>query len=353
MLKYSLGVDISMKSFHATLCSIDSLQVVKVKSSHSFSNNMEGFKKLHQWIEKHYADQSIPLVIVMEATGVYYEQCAMFLFRQGYNVAIVLPNKAKKYLQAVGLKSKNDKIDSKGLARMAAEQSLELWQPMSDFFYQLRALTRQRQSLQEMKTVISNQLHSQEFSAFPSKVVIRQHNQILKNINAQIQVIDKAIKLHIEANAEVKERLANICTMKGVGILTAATVVAECNGFELFKNVRQLVSYAGYDIVENQSGNHRGKTKISKKGNSRIRRALHMPAFTTITHDITPFKNLYERTLQKHSIKMKSYVAVQKKMLIMIYTLWKINKSFEINYIKSTGKKELEMSSQGSFAEAE
>ncbi len=352
MLKYSIGVDISMKSFHATFSSIDSLQVVKIKSSQSFSNNVEGFKKFQQWITKNYLDHSMPLVIVMEATGVYYEQCGMYLFKHGYKVAIVLPNKAKKYLQAIGLKSKNDKIDSKGLARMAAEQSLEIWQPMSDFFYQLRAMTRQRQSLQEMKTVFSNQLHAQELSAFPSKVVIRQHKEMVKRLVEQIKVMDSAIKLHIQSNAEVAERINNICTLKGVAILTAATVVAECNGFALFKNVRQLVSYAGYDIVENQSGKHTGKTRISKKGNSRIRRALHMPAFSSITYEIKPFKNLFERTLQKHNVKMKSFVAVQKKMLIMIYTLWKTNKSFDVNYIQSTGKKETEISSQGSFAEA-
>ena len=51
-----------------------------------------------------------------------------------------------------------------------------------------------------------------------------------------------------------------------------------------FANQRQLVSYAagppgGYDVVENQSGNRSGKTRISKKGNSRIRRILHLPAF--------------------------------------------------------------------------
>lgn len=353
MLKYSVGVDISMKTFHASFCSIDLQQVVKTKSSHSFANNLEGFNKFQLWMEKNHSDKSVPLVVVMEATGVYYEQCGMFLFKLGYNVSIVLPNKAKKYLQALGLKSKNDKIDSMGLARMAAEQSLDTWQPMSDFFYQLRSLTRQRQSLQEMKTVFSNQLHAQEFSAFPSKVVIRQHKQLLKNLDSQVKEIDKAIKIHVQSNMEVGERIAKICTMKGVGILTAATVVAECNGFELFKNARQLVSYSGYDVVENQSGKHAGKTRISKKGNSRIRRALHLPAFSSITYEINPFKSLFERTLQKHNIKMKSYVAVQKKMLIMIYTLWKTNKEFDRNFIKPTGKKELEIFSQGSFAEAE
>lgn len=353
MIKYALGIDISMKSFHVCLSSIDSLQHVKVKSSSSFTNNLPGFKLLHQWLQKHYNDDRVPLVMVMEATGVYYEQCAMFLFKQGYNVSVVLPNKAKKYLQATGLKSKNDKIDSKGLSRMAAEQSLELWKPMDDFFYQLRSLTRQQQSLQELKTSINNQLHAQQHSAFPGKVVVKQLKQLILNIEKQLKEIELNIRSHIQANKTVAEKVDKICIIKGVSILTVACIIAETNGFILFKNIKQLVSYSGYDVVENQSGKHVGKTRISKKGNGHIRRALHMPAFNVVRFKVAPFINLYERTLEKHNKKMKSYVAVQKKILIMIYTLWTRGEAFDCNYKKkSTGKMETETSSQFSFAEA-
>jgi transposase len=353
MIKYSLGIDISMKSFHVCLSSIDFVQHVKVKSSSSFNNNLSGFKLLHQWLQKHYADQSLPLVIVMEATGVYYEQCAMFLFKLGYQVAIVLPNKAKKYLQATGLKSKNDKIDSKGLSRMAAEQSLELWQPMNDFFYHLRALTRQHQSLQELKTSINNQLHAQQHSACANKLVVKQLKQLVLNIDKQLKEIDLTIKLHVKSDKNVAEKVDKICSIKGVSILTVACIIAETNGFILFRNIKQLVSYSGYDVVENQSGKHVGKTRISKKGNGHIRRVLHMPAFNVVRFKQTPFINLYERTLEKHNKKMKSYVAVQKKILIMIYTLWQKDVAFNNNYHKEINrKKELETSSQFSFAEA-
>jgi transposase len=353
MIKYALGIDISMKSFHVCLSSIDLVQHVKVKSSSSFTNNLSGFKLLQQWLQKNYADQSLPLVIVMEATGVYYEQCAMFLFKLGYQVAIILPNKAKKYLQATGLKSKNDKIDSKGLSRMAAEQSLELWQPMNDFFYHLRALTRQHQSLQELKTSINNQLHAQQHSACANKIVVKQLKQLILNIEKQVKEIDLTIKLHIKSNKDVAEKVDKICLIKGVSILTVACIIAETNGFILFRNIKQLVSYSGYDVVENQSGKHVGKTRISKKGNGHIRRALHMPAFNVVRYKVAAFMNLYERTLDRHNLKMKSYVAVQKKLLIMIYTLWKNDAAFEINHqLIINRKKEPETSSQFSFAEA-
>ena len=85
--------------------------------------------------------------------------------------------------------------------------------------------------------------------------------------------------------------------------MTVATILAETNGFVLFKSIAQLISYAGYDIIENQSGGHTGKTKISKKGNSRIRRTLHMPAFNMIRYEVGNFKPFFDRISEKHHQK--------------------------------------------------
>jgi transposase len=266
----------------------------------------------------------------MEATGVYYECCALFLFKAGLHVSVVLPNKAKKYLQATGLKTKNDKIDAKGLARMAAEQSLDKWQPMSEFFFALRGMTRQLQNLQEMKTSISNQLHAAELSMFPIKGVTKQLKDLLKKIEKQIKAMQLVIEKHIQSNQEVAIKAAKMSSIKGVGVTTIAVILGETNGFALFENVGQLISYTGYDVVENQSGIRIGKTRISKKGNHRIRRILHLPAFSVVKHQVPPFVNLFNRTYEKHKIKMKSYVAVQKKLLVILYTLWKKDEVFSV-----------------------
>src|SRR3989337_3602337 len=171
VVKYSLGIDISSGTFDSNLSVIDSDQNVKVIATHKFANTQNGFAECHKWITKHWKQKDIRLVMTMEATGVYYENSALFLFKKGYTVAVVLPNKAKKYMQSTGLKSKNDKIDAKGLARMGAEQSLKAWEPMTEFFYQLRELTRQHQSLQEHKTILINQVHANENGMFLNKMV--------------------------------------------------------------------------------------------------------------------------------------------------------------------------------------
>jgi transposase len=271
-------------------------------------------------------------VTAMEATGVYYENCALYLFSSGYSVSVMLPNKAKKWMQAEGIKSKNDKIDAAGLSKIAAEKVLELWEPAAEYYYQLRCLTRHYQSLQENKTAIGNQLHAEEHGMYKNKIVIAHLNRSIVLIDKQLEELETAIEHHLSSDTQVAEKVEKICKIKGVGILTVAVILAETNGFALFKNAPQLVSYAGYDVVENQSGTHKGKTKISKKGNSRIRRALHMPALSAVRHKQKPFIDLFERTFEKHHIKMKSYVAVQKKLLVLIYALWKNNTAFDVNH---------------------
>lgn len=341
MLKYSLGIDISMKVLNACLSVIDNLQEIKVKASKKFNNDAVGFKELSGWIKKHYKHTDVPFSIVMEATGVYYEQCAMYLFKQGWSVAVVLPNKAKKYLQACGIKSKNDKIDARGLAQMGAEQKLEPWQPMDEFFFTLRTLTRHHESLQVLKTNINNQLHAHNEGVLAIKQVVKQLNKLIETINKQIEETETSIKNHIVSEPAVYQKVQDIAKIKGVGLMTLATVLAETNGFLLFKNTAQLVSYCGYDIVENQSGKHNGKTRISKQGNSHIRRILHMPAFNVVRYKVAPFIQLYGRTIEKHHLKMKSYVAVQKKILVIIYSLWKKGEPFDENYNNTTGDVEV------------
>lgn len=355
MTKYSIGIDISKSDFHACFSTIDEKQYVKVIRSGTFSNSKIGFAAFEKCIKATCSAVGIAVSIVMEATGVYYENCALFLFGKGYSVSVVLPNKSKKYIAALGIKTKNDKVDARALSRMGAEQALELWEPMGEFFYHLRSMTRHNQSLKEMHTAVNNQVEAIENCMYVDKPTLRSLGKLIKTLETQIEESMDAIKTHLKSNEEVTKKIENITAIKGVGLLTVAVILAETNGFVLFKNIAQLVSYSGYDVVENQSGSHTGKTKISKKGNSRIRRALHMPSLCLVTHKVKIFKDLYERTFENHGIKMKSYVAIQKKLLCIIYTLWKKNEKFDENYEanKTTKEEEVVHSSRNSFAEAE
>ncbi len=331
-LKYCVGLDVASKKIDVCMSVIDESQRVKVVSSKSFLNTLNGFKAMEDWIIKNHKEKQIDLVLCMEATGVYHENCALYFFEKGFKTSIILPNKAKHYLISLGLKSKNDSIDAKGLSKMGSEQCLELWEPMGKYFYELRQYTRQYQNLQEQKTVFNNQLHALEHAMYKSKKMIKQQESTIKLFNKQLNELSELIRKHIESDKMVQEKANNICQIKGVGLLTLAAVLAETNGFELFRNYKQLVSYAGFDVVERESGMSTGKTKISKKGNGHIRRAMFMPAFTAVRYKEKPLVDLYNRTFAKHGIKMKSYVAVQKKLLVLIYHIWKKNEPYNPNY---------------------
>lgn len=330
--KQSIGIDIAKDKFDACFCVVDIDQRVVVKSSRKFDNNKSGFAAFDQWVTK-WPNPSVETCFVMEATGVYYEHLAWHLHQAGRHVSVLLPNLAKKYLQSLGYKSKNDKIDAKGLAQMGGERKLERWQPLSKQLYALRKLTREHEQIQRARTSIKNLLHVEEYTMMAGQSTIRRLEKTLALFQKQLSDIEKEMEALVERDQVLQAKVENITSIKGVGFLTALTLIAETNGFALFKNQRQLVSYAGYDVVENQPGSRTGKTRISKKGNSHIRRCLFMPAFNTVRYELPVFKELYERLVAKGKTKMQAYVALQKKLLVLVYTLWRKDEKYDAQKI--------------------
>lgn len=152
-------------------------------------------------------------------------------------------------------------------------------------------------------------------------------------MNKQEQEIKTEIAELLSSDTEIKKTVVLICSLSGIGLLTAAIVLAETNGFDLIRNKRQLASYAGFDVREKQSGTSiKGKPKISKKGNKHLRKAMHLPALSAIRHD-QRFKAVFARLVSKHGIKMKAAVAVQRRLLEMIYTIYKTNKKYDKQHL--------------------
>ena len=313
-LKYGLGIDMAMEKFDACISIIDKLQHVTIRAQCSFNNNKKGFEAFILWAAKN-TKLAVPAVYLMEATGIYYEQLAWLLHDKKCSVSVVLPNKAKKYKEALGLKSKNDRIDAKGLAQMCCEQNNTTWKPLTSSIYLLRLITRQIQSVSQQATVLKNQLHALQYGMYRDKAIEKMYARQLDVLRKNKKDLELRVEQIVQSDEILKRKFENICKIKGLGLQNLAVIVAETNGFTAFENIAQLVSYAGYDVIENQSGNRSGKTKISKKGNHHIRRCLHFPAFNMIKYEVTPFKNLYERVYEKSKIKMKAYTAVQKKLL--------------------------------------
>lgn len=330
----NVGLDISLKEFKACFKVRKQDQTDAIKGTRTFTNTPTGFKQFQDWINKK-QQVGVPLRFTMEATGVYYESLAYFLFEQGYSVSVVLPNKSNAYIKSLNMKSKTDALEAKALAQMGLERQLARWEPCSKQMYKIKSLCRERVMLVEEKTMISNRLHAQKHCRQPDHRIMARMQQRIKLLEKQIKQEEKQLEKLVRQDTFLSERIEKICQMKGLNLVTVLTVVSENNGFALIKNKAQLVSYAGYDVVERQSGSTlNGKTRISKKGNRYIRRALYFPAFSVIRYN-PEFDNLYQRVYDRTKIKMKGAVAVQRKILVLIYTLFKKNEAYDPNYYAS------------------
>lgn len=334
VLKYGIGVDMGKKKFHGCIIVQRQDDVQKIVSTKQFDNTPSGHKAFYEWLNKHRKDKTVAYQILIEVTGVYHENLLYYLYDKDVVVCVEMPKRVKRYLQSIGQYSKTDKLDSKGIAKMACERKLKRWQPLSKHIRELRALLRHRKSLIKSKVQFQNQLHAIEYSSLEGKGVKKSLKKSIATIAEQIKQIEKQILQMAQKDEELSEQIEMIVdSTPGLGLISVLTIVAETNGFCEFESVKQLESYAGFDVIENSSGNHKGKTKISKRGNVHLRTATYMPTVTIIGQKIDPFYSFYLRIVKKSGgIKKKAMVAVQRKLLVIVYTLWKKKEEFDPNY---------------------
>jgi transposase len=326
IIKQVVGIDVSMESLTARFGTIDSYQNQVIKAAKSFTNNRTGHLELIQWANKNKLDESL-LWFVMEATGIYYENLAFCLAENKQNIAVILPNKIKSFARTLDNKSKTDSIDSATITQFGLEKQLKQWQSSPKIIRQLKTLCREYHTLKELSVQVGNQLHAKNNSYKPEKNTLRRLSAQLKLFsNQQAQIIDELHKL-VDQQPDVKERIDKIKKIEGVGFITIITIIAETNGFAIVENQKQLTSYAGLDIVHNESGLKKHKTSISKKGNKHIRRSLYMPALTACRYN-PKLKELYIRLVIRKNNKKIALIAVARKLLILIFTIWKKNEEY-------------------------
>jgi transposase len=324
ILKCVVGIDVSMETLEAGFGTTDTDQHVVLSSSKTFSNRLTGFKQLLRWATQSNPTPEIPIVFVMEATGVYYERLAHFLYLHKRPVAVVLPNKIKNYAKSLQSKSKTDPLDAAAITRFGLDRQLPLWSPPRPNIKILHNLTREYHALKATITTIKNQRHALSESFDPHRHSLARKSQLLKFLKNQCDQIELELHQLVDADPMLAQRIATISAVKGIGFITIVSVLAETHCFEHVTNQKQLASYAGLDVVFNDSGLRKGKTSISRKGNSFLRKAVFMPALSAsrCNHRM---KELYQRLIAKGKNKKLALIAVARKLLLLIYALWKNN----------------------------
>ena len=337
IVKQVVGIDVAQKELVVCLGKMYDDWCPSVYAHKTFVNTEKGFKALVVWV-KEKTEDSTTIRFVMEATGVYHEGLAYFLDAAQHEVSIVLPNKISNYFKTLEVRTITDKTAAETITLFGLERKLDCWQKPKEVFKKLRQLTREKDQLVQERTAIKNQLHAEQAEAEPNKKSVQRSKERVKLLDKQELEIQQEVTILLNQDEQIQQVVRLICSLTGVGLLTSAIVLGETNGFELIRNRRQLASYAGFDIKEKQSGTSvKGKPRISKKGNRHLRKAMHLPALCAIRYD-ERFKSIFARLVAKHGIKMKAAVAVQRKMLEMIFTLFKTGKPYDKNYLMLTNE---------------
>ncbi len=346
-LKQVIGIDVAKDSLSFSLGTLRIDLEKEFKTYPDVSNNSKGFQKILSLVKK---QKNEKMLIVIEATGVYHEALAFFLHKNGVSVSIMQSGRVKRYAQSLDQRSKTDALDSRMLAMLGCERTLPLWTPPGKTLRKLKALSRERGSLLKDKQVVKNRLHASETSSFTNNREIKRYNQRLKLIDGQLGEIKEEMKALINEDAALTQKLNYLESIPGISFISAATVIGETLGFDGITSAKQLTSYAGYDVILKESGSYKGKTRISKKGNRRIRGILHMPAMTAIRSNPT-LKIFYER-LKPNKIKpIIALVAVQRKLLILMYTLWKNEAMYDPKFEQKKQQDQKDLAALDRFSE--
>jgi len=340
VVKQVLGIDVAQKELVVCLATRHDDLSDGVYNHKIFVNSTDGFGKMLKWIEKN-TESTVPVIYVMEATGVYHESLAYYLTNKQKPVSIVLPNKINSYAKTLTTKTVTDKTASEAIAQFGIDRQTDLWQQPTPVYRKMKQLTREHDQLVFERTMAKNQLHAEKAEGISNQSSIARCNKRIKMLDEQIAEIRIELVALVKSEKNVANSVRLLCSVPGIGLLTASIILAETNGFDLIRNKRQLTSYAGLDVKEHISGTSvHGKPRISKRGNRFLRKAMHMPSLAATRHD-ERFKAIYHRLISKHGIKMKAAVAVQRKMLEMTFTICKSKTQYDKEYLKKTAAAEM------------
>jgi transposase len=320
VLKQSVGIDVSKDSLSCCFGFKDLSDGEHFTKTKLFDNSPSGFQELTKWVKNQ--GYSGDIWYVMEATGVYYENLAYCLLDKGFNVSVMLPNKVNHYSKTLELKTKTDAVDARILSKMGLERQLRKWAIPSILMRDVRFLTRELRETKTKLVVSKNQLHAKTHAHRSSTSTLRRLKKQIKLMETQVIEIESELRVLVMENTSLSDKIEKLESIPGVSFLTIICILGETNGFALFTNSKQLVSYAGLDVRHNQSGKKEGKSKISKQGNSFIRNALYMPALCSSIHN-PDMKVFYNRVNERKPSKKIGVTAVARKLLVLIYTLWK------------------------------
>jgi transposase len=310
-----LGLDIAKAKFVVTLQTPDGKRRRK-----SCPNTPAGFAQLATWLQRHGVAQ---VHACLEATGTYGDALATWLHDAGHVVSVVNPAVIHAYARTQLTRSKTDAIDADLIAHFTATQHPPAWAPPAREIRELQALVRRLDALQGMRTQEANRLAAGVVVA-DVRVSIE---AVLAHLDAQITHVTQLIRQHLDHHPGLRAQRDLLTTIPGIGEATAAVLLADLFD-KPFTRARQAAAFAGLVPRLVQSGTLRGRTRLSKIGPGRLRKALYFPAVTALRWNPT-IRAVRERLQAAGKPPMVIIGAAMRKLIHIAYGVLKSNKAYE------------------------
>ena len=309
------GVDISKNVF----------DVVDSKGNHSqFKNDGNGFKAFLKALPT-------DALVVMEATGYYHYRLAQFLYQQGLKVSVINPLSVKRFIQMKLSKVKTDKSDAKAICEYATVNEVPLYTARDKNQAECLQLMRLIDIYLKQSTALKNKLHGEKTLGKPSKAVYHSLNRSLKAVQKEIKILEDRLTEIVKE--EQQKQLTLLKSIPGMGSKTAIMLIVLTDGFSNFENARQLCSYTGITPTLRESGiSVRGRSRITKMGNAKLRNLLFMCSFSACKHN-KACREIYERITAKGKSKKLALIAVCNKLLKQAFAIVKSGLPYEENFV--------------------
>lgn len=308
------GVDISKDSF----------DVVDNEGNHAqYGNEAKGFSKFKKLLE---ADS----LVVMEATGYYHYSLAQFLSASFIPCSVVNPLSVKRFVQMKLTKVKTDKADAAAICAYAQVTVVPMYNALKDTQAECLQLYSVLEHYEKKRTAIKNKLHGEKTLGNPSKAVYHSLKRVLKVLKVEITLLEQQLLELVKQEHSTQLKLLK--SIPGIGIKTALFLIVVTDGFSKFETASQLCSYAGITPTERSSGTSvRGRSRISKVGNKRLRNLLFMCSFSACKHNVG-CRAQYERIVNKGKSKKLALLAISNKLLRQSFAIVKSGIPYDATY---------------------
>jgi len=311
-----LGIDIAKQKFDAALLVNGKTKTKVVK------NSKEGFQTLADWLKKYGAGR---VHACMEATGTYGEELATFLHDAGHIVSVVNPACIKNFAQCKLSRTKTDATDADLIAHFCLMTKPTQWSPLPLKTRGLQALVRRIDALIAMRTQESNRLDVSHKLIQPS---IKKH---IAHLDSEIKKLKAQVRSEIDNDPDLKDKKELLTSIPGIGDATVAVILAEFD-FQKFESVKKLIAYIGLAPKETLSGSSvKGKPRLCKIGNARLRKSFYMPALVAKKHNPV-VSNFYSRLKENGKNGKVAVCAAMRKLVHIVYGVLKTGKPFDPNY---------------------